>query len=707
MLLQNNNKTPGTQSGSTYKERDSMRKSRFPIFLNSWLLTAGLVLGHAALAQNNVTAGDLIVEPPTLENLGFEWQINGDDNRNASVSVSYREKGARNWQDGLPLFRLQHEEVTSIVFTGAFNVVTPNMFAGSIFDLEPDTLYEVRFTLSDPDGVNGVAERLVEVRTRLEPMPAEDGNVYHVYPFDWEGPREEPAFKGLLSAYFMSSADYAEFTPTEGGDWYNAFPPRVQPGDTILIHAGVYQDQRYRYGHELLSGWTECCNTTGDGTYYLTAKGTQERPIVIKAAGDGEVVFDGDGNHNLFNVMAADYHYFEGLTFRNTFIAFEAGLKSIAGAKGLTFKNNTFEDIGIGIHTDWGGSNNYYIADNHFTGRHDPNYLVPWSVSPNRANWDFWSQLPNIIELTNNQSQFAVKVYGSGHVIAYNTVLNFHDGIDHATYGEPDNWPNTPRELIPVSIDIYNNDIFNVHDNCIEADGAFYNVRVMRNRCFNSALQAYSLQPLGGGPAYFIRNMVYNSPASGAIKFSQRPSGGVYYHNTFFSNIAPGMTNEAANLEFRNNLVLGQYNAPVMGIPTLTNYSSSDYNGYYLNENRTVAPFMWYSPPFDRKANYELSALVERNYDSLQAFSQATGQDRNSILIDPSIFRNVSMPDPDAPLYTVYPIDSIDYRLQRGSAAVDAGMVLPGVNDGFNGRAPDLGAVEFGEDLPHFGSRTH
>ena len=32
-------------------------------------------------------------------------------------------------------------------------------------------------------------------------------------------------------------------------------------------------------------------------------------------------VRDGDGNNVLFNVMAADYTYFEGLTFRNTNIA--------------------------------------------------------------------------------------------------------------------------------------------------------------------------------------------------------------------------------------------------------------------------------------------------------------------------------------------------------------------------------------------------
>jgi len=30
-------------------------------------------------------------------------------------------------------------------------------FASSLFDLEPDTTYDLRLTLSDPDGVNGAS----------------------------------------------------------------------------------------------------------------------------------------------------------------------------------------------------------------------------------------------------------------------------------------------------------------------------------------------------------------------------------------------------------------------------------------------------------------------------------------------------------------------------------------------------------------------
>jgi hypothetical protein len=36
---------------------------------------------------------------------------------------------------------------------------------------------------------------------------------------------------------------------------------------------------------------------------------------------------------------------------------------------------------------------------------------------------------------------------------------------------------------------------------------------------------------------------------------------------------------------------------------------------------------------------------------------------------------------------------------------VDAGVRLPNVNDGFTGKAPDLGAYEVGEPVPHYGPR--
>ena len=53
---------------------------------------------NAAATDVQVKAGELVIDPPTLINLGFEWVIHGDDNRNAKVEVSYRKKGDTAWK---------------------------------------------------------------------------------------------------------------------------------------------------------------------------------------------------------------------------------------------------------------------------------------------------------------------------------------------------------------------------------------------------------------------------------------------------------------------------------------------------------------------------------------------------------------------------------------------------------------------------------
>ena len=642
-----------------------------------------------AWKENSVKPGKFVVEPATLISLGFEWYIEGDDNHNATVEVRYRKKGDHDWKKALPLLRIQNEESIAKFLSNSIDYVTPNLFAGSVFDLEPDTEYQCRFVISDPDGVIGSPQKTVTVRTRPEPKPFEGGRVYHVYPSDYTGPKQEPAFINLMAAYYTGWCE---------ADWWNVAPPRVQPGDVILVHAGVYRDDWTFYGGDI---WGQGMGTPFHGTYYLTAKGTPDKPIVIKAAGDGEVVFDGNGNFNVFNVTAADYHYFEGLALRNTYVAFLAGNKNIIGSSGLTVKRCHFENIDKGIHTDWSGSKNFYIADNVFIGRHDPKVLHGWTNLPPRG-----SSYPYEKCL----SEYAVKVAGAGHVICHNYVANFHDGIDHATYGVPDGYPPYghpdvyPLEEVLrqdrtfVSIDIYNNFITNVHDNFIEADGAMYNIRVLRNLCISAAANALSQQTLFGGPAYFIRNIVYHAPNS--VKHAQNPSGLIYYHNTFATKVE---ASQASNYHFRNNLILGWMpSEAIFSVDTFTSYTSSDYNGFCPDPEETSS-FVWRSPKTDILKDYT-GQRVERKFATLAEYSQATGQDKNSVLVDYQIFSNVARPDQDD-VSRVYKAKDLDFRLKPNAAAVDAGCILANVNDDFTGSAPDLGALEVGQPVPIYGPR--
>src|SRR5215510_9489978 len=124
-------------------------------------------------AENSTLAGNFVVEHPTLLNLGFEWEIRGDANRNATVAVQFRPVGEAVWREALPLVRIGGENVYRRRENLDYTV--PDGFAGSILNLQPGTEYECRFRLTDPDGTSGQAEQTVQVKTRVEPQPSKEG----------------------------------------------------------------------------------------------------------------------------------------------------------------------------------------------------------------------------------------------------------------------------------------------------------------------------------------------------------------------------------------------------------------------------------------------------------------------------------------------------------------------------------------------------
>jgi hypothetical protein len=78
-----------------------MRKAPCLAALLVLILTGLGDIPSAQSAADQVQPGELIVDHPTLINLGFEWVIQGDENRNAQVEVSYRKQGSTAWTPGL------------------------------------------------------------------------------------------------------------------------------------------------------------------------------------------------------------------------------------------------------------------------------------------------------------------------------------------------------------------------------------------------------------------------------------------------------------------------------------------------------------------------------------------------------------------------------------------------------------------------------
>jgi hypothetical protein len=626
-------------------------------------------------AQNSTRPGRFHVEHPTLLNLGFEWLIDGDANRNATVEVRFRKTGTTEWRPAMPLLRIGGERVYRSRESMTYTV--PHGFAGSILNLEPATSYECEFTMKDPDGITGQAQQRVTVSTRAEPKSYQGGRVLHVYPPDHAGPKQEPSYIGFKAAYYGEGR----------GDWTAVRMTKAQPGDTILIHAGLYRPERLNYVDPLSAPF--------HGYWSLSLKGTAEKPITIKGAGDGEAIFDGGGNHKLFDVIASQHHIFEGLTFRNTEIAIFAGDKEVMGAVALTVRNCRFEDIGVGVWTENADSRDFFISDNLFLGREDQMRMIGWNQAGSRS--------AGIYPSHQLRSFFAIKVYGPGHIIRHNSIAYFHDGICISTYGPPDADP----ERRASAIDIYNNDIHLSNDDFIESDGGAHNIRVFQNRGVNAAHNGYSAQPMFGGPVYFYRNILYHVPGGGPWKFSAVPAGILVYHNTLISEQTS--RSPYSNTHWRNNLFLGR-ETPGRGVMTWANATTSystDYNGYRPNKNGTREQYNWLAPapgqtaPLDEPKNSDW-----KSFATLAEFQKATGQEAHGIEVDYDIFENLK-PDDPAPgrRYDVYHAMDLNFRLKAGSKAVDAGQVLPTLNDTFAGKAPDLGALEQGQPEPHYGPR--
>src|SRR5690606_25742332 len=137
-----------------------------------------------------------------LNSIGFEWDITGDPDHDATAEVRYRPAGTSIWRDAMPLMRID--------FGGK------NLLAGSLLFLVPGTTYEVSLRAWDPDG--GSHSRVELITTRALPVLPTGGRTFHVVPGSGggDGSQGNP-FKGVTAA--QSAA---------------------KPGDIMLLHAGRY-----------------------------------------------------------------------------------------------------------------------------------------------------------------------------------------------------------------------------------------------------------------------------------------------------------------------------------------------------------------------------------------------------------------------------------------------------------------------------------
>ncbi len=625
-----------------------------------WVGVLVLCMVGTARAQDAVTPGELIIEPPTLICLGFEWQFEGDENADSKVSVQYRQSGTAEWKAALPLFRGSYKTSEGSDFYDPTTYRQVTMMAGSILDLEPGTAYDVRLEMSDPDGVEGEAVKELQLETRAEPVIPAGGEVRHVYPPEYKGDKEEPAYHSLMHA--------VNGYHTWCDEMQTLHPDAAAPGTVIKMHAGEYKVDRgnYRYPFQL---WLH-------GTYVFNNSGTPDKPIAIVHAGDGEVIIDGADCHMLFDLVGCDYLHFEGLTFRNAHTIFYCGYQGREGTSGLTVKNCRLENIAFGVMAQDGRSENFYIADNVFIGSNPADKFNPESGGA----------------YGRTKAGYAVTLSGKGHVVCYNRAENFWDGLNVFTGALAD--PASGQTA--RAIDFYNNEVLNSTDNFIEADGGLTNIRILRNRCFNVMGLPFSVQPVYAGPVYYIRNISFNQVRGGGFKLA----GG--NNALLFNNTLDGFTTMdfVSGEHLMNNVFAGIAYDEEGKKSVAFNTAGEEGTHRDFNAYRISKPL----PGLYRVGKGDSAQA----FSSIQALAEATGYEEHGLVFaDYSVFQDAAEPPHGGsnkdPL--IDPAD-VDLRPAQNSPLIDAGVMIPNVTDDFTGKAPDIGAYETGRPAPIYGPRT-
>jgi hypothetical protein len=389
------------------------------------------------------------------------------------------------------------------------------------------------------------------------------------------------------------------------------------------------------------------------GSFSVDRSGQEGKPIVVR--GSPGTIVNGE-----IGIFLKSYIHVEGLTVN--------GRIRFNGSNNVSITRNTVNPVaefsGDGIVTLL-RAENAYIADNTVNG------LTIWRESSLGVDGD------NLGE--------GILVTGPGHVIEHNRVRGMRDGISLLEGNQSED---------QFSIDVLNNDVSESADDGIEADFCQHNCRILNNRLTNSFI-ALSSQPSLGGPTYFIRNAVYNV-AHVAFKLHRGSIGDVIMHNTIIKNgdafgVYAGRT--IKDTYMRNNLLIGGAGATYNGFSSgsgrvidATDIDVATFNGNYDGFGSTLGTFTG-----------KVGALTFNSLASLRA----TTTQKSAVQLGLNVFTaSVVFP---ANAMTQFSVP--DLRLATASAAVDTGIAIANVNDGYTGPAPDLGAYELGKPIPSYGPR--
>jgi hypothetical protein len=583
-----------------------------------------------------------------------------------------------------------------------------SFYAGSVFDLEPDTRYQFRAEFIAPSGRVLHREEFTG-RTRANPgePPAAIREIHVAKNGDDTNPGTADRPKRTLAS---------------------ALKLANRAGTHVVVHQGIYYE----------------------GDLPAVGKGTAEAPIVIRGANGESAIIDGSDVASLtarWKDLGRGYFStpYKGKTWVVCVESRKTGdvrrmypVGSIANLKAKTVGGHKFGTYGIEeayfctgteivVYCPYykPGDSVIHVAHRQGVAEHSASRHVVYSditcrffqgqvfyinnsdditfrrctfqyctlpIAIKRATnrllvehcrflddctrWGFLPKGMDDVGYSANIELGAVYVHnpyeGRGMVFRDNVIDGLFDGINLTPMGPP-------PTVRTHETDFYNNHIVKVCDDLIEADGQCRNVRIFRNRMENF-LSGISIAQGYHGPTYVLYNVLAGAGNTTATRYPPhyegypvKTNGGTkygttgwafFFHNTCHTSVPN--TNafrvqvaEWRKLVFANNIWQGTRDGFVFARDAVSPISMT--NDIIHAETGSLLKV--------RSKLYATKAAAQKRHPFLSG----------AIVADPGLV------DPARG----------DYHLRTNSPAINAGVVIPGVNDNsFNGEAPDIGAFE-------------
>lgn len=508
--------------------------------------------------------------------------------------------------------------------------------AGVLFDLEPQTIYELRVELDDPDGVDGDA--LVAAMLTTAPSFAMPGwtDAY------WVGPAGSDQAPGTMDAPFATIEHALSL---------------AQPGTIISLLPGDY-------GPVDASGLA----------------GTAELPIQIIGYGDPRPRIDAGGAATAFDLTGSAHVIVSHLEI--------TGAGDDAGGSGVRLHSGshlTIHDCFVHDNGHWeilvskgaeyeggvlAGGYHRILASEIADLEHESCEGASNEACPGQSYYG--------INLDNNP--------GANVLIVGNTIHGVVDGV--SICGDESDAREMPAQTSGVlaqtggaqgwtnwGVEVRGNEIFTTRDDAIEADGICVGARVWHND-LHEAENPVSIAPIAPGPIFFVRNVIHG--VWGQAAFKMNTNGGAdsqsrnvfAYHNTAVREEAGTLVNLWYALEGEHSVPIHRYVFRNNVFATPGGQCTNALNAG--SEHPSFDGDLWSTP--DASGVFEWWDGANQSYDDLATFTAATGQEQSGQFAEPML---------DA-----------DFVPLAGSPAIDQALALPGINDLFAGVGPDVGAFE-------------